>query len=405
MKILLINKFFYRKGGAETVFFDTAKLLQDKGHEVSFFSMHHKNNEKSAYEKYFISNVDYESYSLKNSIQSSGRILYSIEAIRNIEKLIDDEKPDIVHLHNIYHQISPSFFSVLKKKKIPIVMTLHDYKLVCASYSMLNNLQVCELCRNGKYYNCFIKGCVKNSRAKSLLNTIEMYLHHKIIHVYNLVDCYISPSQFLKNKVMEMGFSGKIKYLPNFIQLAHFKPQYDWKEQSFVYFGRLSHEKGLLTMIKAVKDLNVKLKIIGDGPQNDVLQSIVRNKNIQNISFLGFKSGNELKDEIGKSMAVIVPSEWYENNPMSVIEAFALGKPVIGARIGGIPELVIDDETGLTFEAGSEWDLREKISNLLNNLNAISKMGRNARFYAESRLSEETHYQGLMDVYHSAITA
>jgi glycosyltransferase involved in cell wall biosynthesis len=403
MKVLLVNKFFYKKGGAETVFFDTAKLLQDKGHEVSFFSMHDRNNVKSAYEKYFISNVDYESYSLKNSIKSSGRILYSIEAIRNIEKLIDDEKPDIVHLHNIYHQISPSFLSVLKKKKIPIVMTLHDYKLVCASYSMLNNLQVCELCRNGKYYNCFFKKCVKNSRAKSLLNTIEMYLHHNVFHVYNLVDYYISPSQFLKNKVMEMGFSGQIKYLPNFIQLAHFRPQYDWKENAFVYFGRLSHEKGLLTMIRAVKDLDVKLKIIGDGLQKDVLQSIVRNQNIQNISFLGFKSGNELKDEISRSMAVIVPSEWYENNPMSVIEAFALGKPVIGARIGGIPELVLDNETGLTFESGSEGDLREKISHLLNNLNAISQMGRNARLYAENRLSEETHYQGLMDVYHSAI--
>ena len=399
MKILLVNKFFFRKGGAETVFFDTAKILKDKGHGICFFSMHHANNITSSYEKYFISNVDYENNSLKNIFKASGRILYSVEAMRNVERLIEKEKPDIAHLHNIYHQISPSFLSILKKKKIPIVLTLHDYKLVCASYSMLSNLTVCESCRNGKYYNCFLKRCVKSSTAKSFLNTIEMYLHHKIMNVYNLVDCYISPSQFLKQKVKEMGFAGRIKYLPNFIQLSHFSPRYDWKEKTIVYFGRLSHEKGLLTMIRAVKNLDIKLKIIGDGPLRNYLQSMVKNTDTRNVSFLGYKSGKELKDEICKSMAVIVPSEWYENNPMSVIEAFALGKPVIGARIGGIPELVQDNETGLTFKSGNQLDLREKICTLLSDPKSISQMGRNARHFAESRLSEETHYQGLMKIY------
>lgn len=403
MKILLINKFFYKKGGAETVFFDTAKLLQDNGHDVSFFSMHHSDNIQSEYDRYFVSNVDYESHNLKNVIKSSGRILYSFEATHCIKKLIEKERPDIVHAHNIYHQLSPSFLSLFKKEKIPIVMTLHDYKIVCASYSMLHKLMVCESCRNGKYYNCFIKKCVKDSWAKSLLNTIEMYLHHKVLNAYGLIDCYISPSIFLKNKIKEMGFPGIVKRLPNFINLEQFIPDFNWQENSIVYFGRISQEKGLLTLIEAVGGIDIKLKIIGDGPIKEKLESVVKNQNLDNVSFLGFKSGDDLRDEIKKSMAVIVPSEWYENNPMSVIEAFALGKPVVGARIGGIPELVSDFETGITFESGNKVDLRDKIKWLIDNPDDLMRMGKNARSFAEKELSDTIHYHRLMALYKSLL--
>lgn len=238
---------------------------------------------------------------------------------------------------------------------------------------------------------------------KSLLNTIEMYFHHNILNIYRNVDCYISPSQFLKNKVLEMGFTGKIQWIPNFIDLDLFPPGYEWEEDSIVYFGRISKEKGLLTLIQAAMESDLKLKIIGDGPIRKELQSIVKEKDIQNVFFLGFKSGDELRDEIKKSMTVIVPSEWYENNPMSVIEAFALGKPVIGARIGGIPELVIDNETGLTFESGSTPDLKDKINWLVAHPEEISRMGRNARKMAEQEFTSETHYERLMRLYNSVL--
>lgn len=403
MKILLINKYYYRKAGAEVVFIDSAKLLSDKGHEISFFSMHHKNNLQSSYDQYFISNVDYEDHSLKNIIKSSGRILYSFEAARCVKKLIKAERPDIVHMHNIYHQISPSILSVLKEAGIPMLMTLHDYKPVCACYSLLNNSKICEKCSNGRYFNCFIKKCVKNSWVKSLLCTIEMYLHHNFFHYYDLVDCYISPSQFLKNKVLDMGFSGRIAVLPNFITLDDFIPQYSWKEKSIVYFGRLAETKGVLTLIEAAARLKVELKIIGDGPIRDKLQSMVKNYKINNVNFLGYKSGSELKNEIANSMAVVVPSEWYENYPMSIIEAFALGKPVIGSRIGGIPELITDYETGITFETGNTNELQEKINWLIDNPDEILRMGRNARYFVEDQLSSEKHYQGLMKLYNQLI--
>lgn len=399
MKILLANKYFYLKGGAECVFLDSARLLSNKGHKILFFSMHHPKNIYSVYEKYFVSNVDYEKGGIKNKIDSSIKLLYSFEARRKAEELIKKEKPDIAHLHNIYHQISPSILHALKKFNIPVVVTLHDYKMVCASYHMLSNGRICEACRSGKYYNCFFKKCVKDSKIKSFLNTIEMYLHHKIFHIYDLVDVFISPSMFLKNKLEEMGFKGTIVYLPNFVNLEEYKPQYAGEENSIIYFGRLSKEKGLFTLLEAMKGLNIKLKIIGEGPSKEDLKRRAFGAGSSNIEFLGYMAGEDLKDEIRKSMFVILPSEWYENNPRTIIEGFALGKPAISARIGGIPELVKDDETGLTFEPWNTDDLKRKISHLLENPSEILRMGKIARKIVCEEFNPERHYEKLMDIY------
>lgn len=403
MKILFANKYFYRKGGAEYVFFDSAKLLENKGHKIIFFSMHHPKNLTSAYNDYFVSLIDYEKGGIKNKVDVSVKLLYSFEAKRKMEALIKKEKPDVAHLHNIYHQISPSIIHTLKKYHIPIVMTLHDYKITCASYHMLANGRICEACKDGKYYQCFLKRCVKESIVKSLLNTAEMYLHHKLLHIYDLVDIFISPSMFLKNKAEEMGFKGKIMYLPNFVNLQDYDPQYNWRENSIVYFGRLSKEKGLDTLIEAMEGLNIKLKVIGEGPIKERLESRVRSLELKNIEFLGYKSGEELKNEIRKSMFAILPSEWYENNPRAIIEGPALGKPVIGARIGGIPELVKDNETGLTFEAGNSEDLMAKMIHLSKNTAEIEKMGLNARRKVEEEFSTEIHYKKLTNIYRSAL--
>jgi glycosyltransferase involved in cell wall biosynthesis len=404
MNILLANKYFYRKGGAESSFFITADLLRRKGHNVIFFSMQDERNDPSEYERYFVSNVDYEKPGVKNKIDAAIKLLYSYEAKNKIEQLIKREKPDIAHLNNIYHQISPSIIHGLKKFNIPVVMTLRDYKLVCASYNMLVQGKACEACKDGKYYHCFLKGCVKGSKAKSLLNTIEMYLHHKILSIYNMVDIFISPSRFLKNKVGEMGAKGKFVYLPNFVRVDEFQPQYTWNENSIVYFGRLSEEKGLLTLVKAMKDIpEISLKIIGEGPLRERLESEIRRDVIGNIRFLGYKSGEELNNEVRKSMFVVLPSEWYENNPRTIIEGFALGKPAVGSRIGGIPELVRDDETGFTFQAGDPEDLKKKILLLAKNPEKILLMGKRARSFVEQELNPEKHYEKLMEIYKQAM--
>ncbi len=199
MKILLVNKFFFRKGGAETSLFKEAKLLKDNGHDVLFFSIAHPDNYNSSYSEYFVSRVDFDKVkTIRQKIMIAGRVLYSIEAKRKIERLIKVEKPDIAHLHNIYHQLSPSILHTLEKYDIPVIMTLHDYKLVCPVYTFLdNNGNICERCKSKRYYWCLLKKCNKGSLSKSFLNTLEMYLHHKILHIYNLVDLFISPSIIL----------------------------------------------------------------------------------------------------------------------------------------------------------------------------------------------------------------
>jgi len=282
-------------------------------------------------------------------------------------------------------------------------MTMHDYKLVCASYSMLSNGKSCESCKNGRYHFCFRKKCVKDSWAKSLLNTVEMYLQHKILHLYNMIDIFIATSNFIKEKHIEMGFRGKIVCLPNFVNIGDFTPQYEWEERSIVYFGRLSPEKGLFTLLKAVKGLDIQLKIIGTGSMREVLERKVKNEKLGNIVFKGHMIGDDLKKEIKPSMATVISSEWYEAFGRTIIESFALGKPVIGARIGGIPELVKDSVTGYTFEAGNVDDLRSKIVKLSESKDKIVEMGKNARKYVEENFNQEKHYIKLMEIYSKAM--
>ncbi len=405
MKILLGHKYFYPRSGAEKSFLQTVEILKKNGHKVSIFSMRHPRNFASEYDKFFVNNVDYDDKNALHSIHYAVKLLYSLHARRRIEALIRQERPDIAHLNNIYHQVSPSIIHSLKKWRIPIVMTLRDYKLVCASYSMFAGSGACEACKNEKYYHCVLKKCVKDSRLKSFLNTLEMYFHHSLLHIYNKIDVFISPSQFLKAKTREMGFKGHIEYLPNFVQVDEYQPRFDWQERSIVYFGRLSKEKGLVTLLKAMQGLpDIKLKIIGEGPLRGLLEQETKDLKLKNVGFLGYKNKDELNEEIKKSMFVVLPSEWYENNPRTIIEGFALGKPAVGARIGGIPELIRDNETGLLFEPGNVEDLKQKIEMQAADSDKIKQMGKNAWQFVEQELNEQKHYAGLMKIYEQART-
>jgi glycosyltransferase involved in cell wall biosynthesis len=284
-------------------------------------------------------------------------------------------------------------------------MTMHDYKLVCASYLLRAGDKICEDCKGGRYYRCFLNRCVKASAAKSLLSTAEMYLHHRIMDIYSLVDAFISPSAFMKRKIEDMGFKGNIVRLPNFIDFTEFRPKYEWTGRTIAYCGRLSAEKGVGTLISAVKGLkDLRLKIIGDGPLRAQLQARAESEAIDNVEFLGYRSRQEVKEDMGSSMFVIMPSECYENNPKAVMEAFALGKPVLGSRLGGIPELVRDGETGFTFEPFDAADMRAKIISLAERPDEIIRMGRNARSFVESEFNAGRYYESLMRIYSDVIS-
>ena len=404
MNILIINKFLYPRGGDAIIALGTGRLLEERGHRVAFWGMDHPLNPEYPLKENFVTQVDYDKPGgILKQLKTASNLIYSREATRKLKKVLLAEKPDIVHLHNFAHQISPSVLDVLKEFEIPSVMTVHDFKLVCAAYSLLVRGRICEKCAGGRHYHCFLNKCAKNSRTKSLLSTAEMYLHHQILHSYDKINFFISPSKFHLNKIGEMGFKGPMVHLPNFVELDGYMPAYASEEDSIVYFGRLIEEKGLLSLLEAMKEIDgITLKVLGDGPQREVLEARARNLGLENIQFLGYRTGDDLKNEIKKSKFFILPSLCYENNPRSIIEGFALGKPAVASAIGGIPELVKDQITGLTFRAGDVGDLAAKIKFLVKAPDQVEEMGKRARVYVEEELTADKYYQGLMEIYRQA---
>jgi len=386
--------------------FRISEILEAKGHTIAFFSMKHQKNIDSEWGNYFVSNIDYKKqHSLAEQRKIFKNILYSREAEKKISKLLNYFKPDIAHLHNFNHQLTPSILFALKRKNISTVMTMHDYKLACPSYSMLNHGRICELCKGKKFYQCVKARCHKDSFSKSLLATLESYLHHQILNSYRHIKYFICPSRFLMNKVQEMGLKGNFMYVPNFVNIKNMQSSEEGKKNKLVYWVRLSREKGINTLINAMKGVSAKLEVIGDGPlRKEAVKKISQHK-ISNVRLLGYLSENGLFNKVKESCAAIIPSEWYENNPISVLEAFALGMPVIGSRIGGIPELIKDKETGLLFEPGNAEDLRSKIKYLLASPDKAAQMGKNARALVEKEYNPERHYEKLIEIYHKVIKA
>ncbi len=403
MRILQVNKFFYLKGGSETYLFSLIDGLRSSGHVVAEFAMHDPKNKQSDWEGYFTSYVDYDTENLGKKIQFAGKIIYSFEARKKIDRLLDAFKPDIVHLHIFQHQLSASILPEMKKRNIPIVYTAHDLKSVCPNYKMLSNNLICEECKGGNYYNCFKKRCVKNSSLKSMVNVIEMYFHHYKKY-YELIDIIITPSNFYRKKLVEFGFpEEKVIHVPNFVDEDLFSPTYN-HHGYFIYLGRLSEEKGVLTLLNAMKLVpSGKLVIIGTGPLEEDIKNKISSSNISNVKLVGFQTGEPLKQYIENSMFSIIPSEWYENGPISLIENFACGKPVIGADIGGIPEHISDGVDGLIFSSGDHVDLAKKINILLTEKDNLFTMGRNARKKVEKLYGKNRHLGKIIGIYEQIV--
>jgi glycosyltransferase involved in cell wall biosynthesis len=402
LKILVVNKYLYNKGGAERSMFSIASLFESKGHEIAYFSMHDPKNIKTSYNKYFISNIDYfEPSSFLKKIKNSIKIIYNRDAVKKFGKIVSDFKPDLIHSHNIYHQLTPAIYSIAKKHHIPVIQFLHDLKIVCPVYLFISNGRICDgKCRYHHYYWCTIKRCNRNSIIKSLVNTIEMYFHNVVMKYYNMVDLFISPSNFLTRKVISMGFSpDKIVTLPHFAKTENITPNYSWKNREIIYFGRVANEKGIGTLISAVRGLNIALKIIGDGPEKNQLIQYTEAHKIENVTFLPHLDSKTLLNELLGCMFTVLPSIVYENCPNAVIESFLCGKPVIGADIGGIPEMIRNLKTGLTFIPGDSEDLRKKIVLLSSDPQLILTLGKNARHFIENERNIDQYYQKISELF------
>lgn len=405
MKILMVNKFYYIKGGSETYYFSLKDLLEKNGYEVIDFSMEDEKNFESKYSKFFVNNVDYnKEQSIFSKMKEAKKIIYSTEAKKKLELLIKETKPDIAHLHIFQHQLSLSILDVLKKYNIPIVYTAHDLKMICPNYKMLTHGEICERCKDGKYYNCLKYKCLKDSMAKSGVAMMEAYIN-KWRKAYDKIDYIITPSKFYMNKFIEFGIDkNKITHIPNFLNTEAVEYDKLANQNYFLYFGRLSEEKGVITLIKAMKGIKSTLKIVGTGPLKDEIEKYVEDNNCNNIEVLGFKSGRELNTIVANAKAVILPSEWYENGPYSAIEALKLKRPLIGSDLGGIPELVNEGKSGFIFRNGNVNDLNEKI-NKLNNLakENLSCFQECAYDIFINQYTDKRHYNDLINIYEKVL--
>ncbi|MHB1411848.1 MAG: glycosyltransferase family 4 protein [Thermoleophilia bacterium] len=403
MKILQINKFWRVRGGSERYVFELSRLLEESGHETIPFAMRDPANEPSTYSSLFVSPVELSDpyrLGLTQRLGTAARILRSREAGRNMSVLADLTHPDVAHCHNIYHHLSPSILPPLQKRGIGIVMTLHDYKLMCPALRFYNGGGVCERCRPLHYGSCFSGKCVKGSRAASLLCAVEMFYHDATKAYTGRIDRFIAPSRFMADKLLERDVPpGKVVVIPNFIDTASWQPGEG--ERDYVLFaGRMSLEKGVETLIRAMAKLpDIPLKIAGTGMLEREYRTITHELGARNIEFLGFRSEEEIRRLTQGARFTAVPSEWYENAPMTILESFACGTPVVGARIGGIPELVREGQTGMLFEPGDITGLRRVIESLWDRSGPCAQMGAAARQLAEDEYSPATHYDKILDVY------
>jgi glycosyltransferase involved in cell wall biosynthesis len=402
MKILQINNCHYRRGGADVVYLNTGKLLEYHGNEVFYFSQENSKNIDSVTSKYFVKETNYIEKSYIAKILSLTRFFYSFEAKHKLSQLLIDLKPDVAHVHLYKGALTPSIFIELKKHKIPVVITLHDYGLLCPHNSMLNGkMNICNRCIHGTPLNCIYHKCNRNNLILSTVSSFEFIFQKAFFPFEEYFDKIIAVSRFGQKLHQDSGkFIRKIDHLYNFYpNLKTTIPTSD-KGTYFLCYGRLSEEKGLKTLFSAwlSKDRNSILKVVGTGDMFDELnQMIIGNKSIE---MMGFKSGNDLDKLIREASFIIVPSECNENNPLTIIEAYANGKPVIGSNTGGIPEIIDNGNTGYLYEMKSVRGLSE-IIDFAENISAqeYSRLSKNARFFAEEHFSEEKHYDSLMTIY------
>jgi glycosyltransferase involved in cell wall biosynthesis len=399
--VLQVNKFYYLRGGAERYYFDLTDALRARGHEVIPFAMQDPRNEPTLHEASFAAPVDFHSNgSVLGRVRRGARVVYNVEARRRLSLLIDRFRPDVAHLHNVAHQLTPSILDALRGAKIPVVQTLHDYKLICSSYLLFANGAVCDRCRGGRHYHAAFQRCHHGSLGMSVVGFVEMAVH-AARGSYDSVARFLCPSGFMKSKCESFGVGGdRLQHLPYFLKAERYRPSYEAGDY-VLYAGRLSREKGVSALLRAVARLReIPLVVVGDGPLRQQLE-IEAAASGAPVRFEGHLDTEALHARVRGAAFVVVPSEWYENLPYAILEAFALGKPVLGSRIGGIPELVRESETGALFEARDAEALAEVLNRMWRDRGRLVQMGRAARARIEREFDESGHLEQVGLVYRS----
>jgi len=399
-KLLSLNSYNYRRGGSDVVFLEHDAMFRAQGWDTAVMAMHHPKNEPSPWSRFFVDEIEFgHEYGVMDKLAMAGKVIYSGEAKRKISALLDGFPADVAHAHCIYHHLSPSVLVELSRRGIPTVMTAHDLKLACPAYKMLNRGGVCEKCRSGNLLHVVANRCIRDSLPVSALIMLESAVHKSLGLYRRNLDRVVAPSLFYKQKLMEWGWPERqLAYIPNYVDAAAYTPRYEPGDY-FFYFGRLAMEKGVATLIRAAAQAKVKLRIAGTGPEGDALKALAAEAG-GDVEFLGFVSDEPLWKWVCEARAIVLPSEWYENAPMSVLEAYACGKPVIGAQIGGIPEMVRADETGLLFGSGKTDELADSMHRLaVMPDDAVAGMGRAARQYVSTTFTHQRYLNEMLALY------
>lgn len=407
MKILIVNWSWYPTGGDWTYIENVRKLYESNGHEVVPFSAIHEKNQPEKTSRFFVHSHDYKELNKNKTLSNGLKVLKSSiishDAIEQLELLLNQYPVDVAHLQNVHHYITPAIIDVLKRRNIPVIWTLHDFKIICPENSFISNGVICEKCLTGSFYHCAMSSCKKHSFMASSLASFEAYYyHHK--KIYDKVDRFLCPSDFLRKKFIQFGFKPEKLVLAHSCYDVNLVDDYLKRHQTdsqpaqkyALYIGRLEAIKGVHTLIEAVKDTPIRLKIVGSGSELPHLQQLASGHD--NIEFLGFKNKEEVFELTRHASFVVCPSVCYENLPFSVIETFLFSRPVVGALIGGIPELVINEKTGLLFEAGNANHLCEKLRYLWDNDELADELGRNAREHAYQMIHFDTHWKLLSNL-------
>ena len=380
MKILLANKFLNPRGGAETYTFKLGSGLQAQGHDVQYFGMDHKNRCVGNNANQYVTYIDFHDGKKLAKITSPIKTIYSLEARTKIRKVLEDFCPDVAHLNNFNYQLTPSIIEEIvnwretKNKQCRIIYTAHDAQLVCPNHLLQNpnTGELCQKCIGGNYFNCVKGKCIHKSTARSLIGTLEAEFWHRK-GTYQYIDTVLCPSAFMKSILdHDPILAEKTIVLHNFVEKVEWKETE--KKDYVLYFGRYSEEKGIHTLITVCRELpGIQFVFAGSGPLESELHGI---SNIKNV---GFQTGEDLKKLISEARFSVCPSEWYENYPFSIIESQTYGTPVLGANIGGIPELIENDVTGELFQAGNAAELKNKIISMWNDPNKLYRYTLNCK--------------------------